>query len=348
QEEFLMYDTWQQVDLRTSWGVFAPGAVLFYTDDDAVVVEAIAKEKKAKLRIQRLNGERFEKELKQHESMGLQAEARLESRQVRGMMLPAVLWEEDALFSLRNGVGLVTSIVVTLAALWLISSGSTPGAFIYWALMAGAGAGVWARRQVKSTHISFLAPDRLGLTMDTILPYALTREQGKLWISPKRGANRRQLAHERVEAIRDAYLALREDVAYRIESSALFDPKVPATAEFEASLVAFDDVTDDTSTDQLDALASEVEVTFNVAQANAERLGLQHLPEDKRAEARRAGKAAHLAAGAATEGERRASLAQVKRILDSLALYYLPTIDEKLAIGGAAPSTGAESGTQSR
>ena len=47
---------------------------------------------------------------------------------------------------------------------------------------------------------------------------------------------------------------------------------------------------------------------------------------------RRAGKAAHLAAGAATEGERQASLAQVKRILDSLALYYLPTIREKPAL----------------
>jgi len=121
-------------------------------------------------------------------------------------------------------------------------------------------------------------------------------------------------------------------MAYRIECSALFDPKVPATAVFEEALVAFEDVTDLTPTDEFDALATEVELAFNVAQANAERIGLSHLPEDKRADARRAGKAAHLAAGAATEGERQASLAQVKRILDSLALYYLPTIREKPAL----------------
>ncbi|WP_040282984.1 hypothetical protein [Tessaracoccus massiliensis] len=75
-----------------------------------------------------------------------------------------------------------------------------------------------------------------------------------------------------------------------------------------------------------------MELTFNVAQANAERLGLEHLPEGARSDARRAGKAARLAAGATTPGERQASLAQVKRILDSLALYYLPTLVERLAI----------------
>ena len=46
-------------------------------------------------------------------------------------------------------------------------------------------------------------------------------------------------------------------------------------------------------------------------------------------------------AGASTEGERQASLSQVRRILDELALYYLPRLDETLAIEAGPDVTGS-------
>ncbi|GAA4897573.1 hypothetical protein GCM10025789_14340 [Tessaracoccus lubricantis] len=327
-----MYSTWQPVPLGEKWGEVAPGSVLLYTDEAAVVVDARRSSGKLKLRIQRPDGERFEREVKGGQTLRSQGKALLESDDVRAMMLPAVIWHEDKLFSPRNMVALLASAVVTTLLVVLLGMGAGVGSFLYLVFMASGATAMGVRRLWKGGRVSFLAPDRLGLTMGTIHAYALTREQGRLWVPPSPGADRRGLARQRVAAIREACLQLREDIVYRIESPALFDPKVPATAEFEASLVAFDDADDLTPTDALDALAAEAEVTFNVAQANAERLGLEHFPEEARADARRAGKAARLAAGAATEGERQASLGQVRRILDSLALYYLPTIDEKLAI----------------
>lgn len=330
-----MYATWQQIPVATTWGQFEPGAVLLYTDDQAVVIDArrsTSDKSKVKLRIQRPDGERFERDVKRGETLDAQARSLLDSRDHRAMALPAVIWHEDKLFSPRNLAALLASALVTTVFMVLMSLASNAFSFVYLAFMIAGATAMGVRRMWKGGRLTFMAPDRLGLTMGTIHDYALTREEGKLWVPPTPGSDRRGLAFQRVDAIRDSYLALREDIAYRIEASALFDPKVPATAAFEAALVGFEDVTDLTSTDDLDALATEVELTFNVAQANAERLGLQHLPADKRADARRAGKAAHLAAGAATEGERQASLAQVKRILDSLALYYLPTLDERLAI----------------
>ena len=68
-------------------------------------------------------------------------------------------------------------------------------------------------------------------------------------------------------------------------------------------------------------------MTFDAARANADTLGLDHLPVTARDDARRAAGAARLAAGAATEAERAAANAQVVRILGSLALYYLPDVD---------------------
>lgn len=330
-----MFDTWQQVPLKASWGRVEPGAVLLFTDDEAVVVDARRspqERSKVRLRIQRPNGERFERDVKSGETLRAQARALLPHGEYRAMALPAVIWHEDALFSPRNVAALLASAMVTTTFVVIVSRGSNAFAFGYLAFLIAGATAMAVRKRWKGGKLTLMAPERLGLTMATVHDYALTREAGKLWVPPTLGADRRGLASQRVAAIRDSYLALREDIAYRIECSALFDPKVPATAVFEEALVAFEDVTDLTPTDEVDALATEVELAFNVAQANAERLGLSHLPEDKRADARRAGKAAHLAAGAATEGERQASLAQVKRILDSLALYYLPTIREKPAL----------------
>lgn len=340
-----MVDTWQPIPLDATWGEFEPGFCLLYTNIDAIVVDARRRESdgtehqnKVQLRMQRINGERISKTANLDEPIGRTGATRLsveaaEGDAVRALVIPTVVWSEDGLFSARNlVVMLATTLTITLMMAVL------PGSMFYLAFLAGGAVGELIRRFWKSrNHAQIMAPDKLGITMETILPYALTREQGKLWVPPDASSNRRQLVMRRVNAIRTHYLELREDIAYRIECSALFDPAVPTTADFEAALVKFDDATDATPTDRLDALASDVEVSFNVAQANAERLGFEHLPEHARSDARRAGKAARLAAGATTEGERQASLTQVKRILDSLALYYLPTLDERLAIE-AGPS----------
>ena len=324
----MIFNAWQRVPMDLQWKDFAPGAVLLHTDDDAVVVDARLKkdEDKVKLTIQRLNGERYEKEVEGKQTLPKAYDGTLHS-DLRAVALPGVIWSRDGLFTPRNLVAILATAIVMS---FMLASGA---GMWYLAFVAGGGAGMAVRRYWKGDReVEFLAPDRLGLTMETILPYVLAREQGKLWVPPTYGANRRQLALQRVDAIRNTYLELREDIIERIERPALFDPAVPATAEFEAALVRFEDIDDNTPTEMLDELASEVEVTFNVAQANAERLGLEHLPEDARSAARRAGKAARLAQGASTDGEREASLRQVKKILDSLALYYLPTLDERLAI----------------
>lgn len=333
-------EPWQQVYPGLAWRDVAPGAVLAYDEESAVVIDSRVKDQhNVTLKIQRLDGERFTTKVSAAETVQLRAEKLIHGPGgVRVVALPAVLWKEDGLFAPRNlaAIGMSATVATSLIA------GIGPGQ-IYIAFLAAGAAGMGVRRLFKQgNELSFLAPDRLGITLETVHDYALAREQGKLWVPPTVGADRRQLARRRVQTIREHHLQLREDIAYRIECSALFDPLEPATAALEAALVAFDDVDDQTPTDVLDLKASEVEMTFNVAQANAERLGLAHLPETARDDARRAGKAARLAAGAASEGERLASLAQVRKILDSLAIYYLPSLDERLML---EPGRGPEAPT---
>ncbi|NHB84110.1 hypothetical protein G7085_04185 [Tessaracoccus sp. HDW20] len=133
---------------------------------------------------------------------------------------------------------------------------------------------------------------------------------------------RRALIEARIDAVRDEYGRLSSDIVYRIESPALFDAASPLTGAFENALVRAGSHVDDL--EEFDDLATELEISFAVARDHAETLGIAHLPESARPDARRAGKAAQLAAGATSDGERQAALAQVVRILDSLALHYLP------------------------
>lgn len=136
----------------------------------------------------------------------------------------------------------------------------------------------------------------------------------------------RDAALARVADVRALYGRMLSDVAYRIENSALFDSAVPLTSRFETALALFSDATDQTTDAELTRRAGLVRVTFDAARANAETLGLGHLPVTARDDARRAAGAARLAASAATEAERAAANAQVVRILGSLALYYLPDV----------------------
>ena len=161
-----------------------------------------------------------------------------------------------------------------------------------------------------------LGQEKLGVTPGNVHEYALAVERGELW----RGALPAGAAVSpglQVERIRGEYGRLRGDLIYRVECPALFDPVVPRTAAFERALVEFDD---DPSSERAD----RVELAFVLARQHAERVGIRHAAPEFRDGLRRAVKAARLVVGAGTEGERDAAIGQLQRILDSLALYYLP------------------------
>lgn len=138
----------------------------------------------------------------------------------------------------------------------------------------------------------------------------------------------RARAEAQVAEVRETYGRMLGDIAYRIENAALFDSTVPLTKQFDTALALWADVTDATSEDEVVRRASLVKVTFEAARANAETLGLAHLPETARDPARRAAGAARLAARSTNHAEREAATAQVVQILGSLALYYLPTPED--------------------
>ncbi|HMR50232.1 MAG TPA: hypothetical protein PKE40_13390 [Arachnia sp.] len=127
---------------------------------------------------------------------------------------------------------------------------------------------------------------------------------------------------ERVGIVKASYGRQLGDIVYRIENSALFDAAVPETQRFQVALVAWDQ-----SSADADRLASELEQAYAAAVRTAEHLGLDHLPETARDPARRAAKAVGVALGTGPEAERRAAGTRVAEILNSLALYYLPTVD---------------------
>lgn len=144
-----------------------------------------------------------------------------------------------------------------------------------------------------------------------------------------------EVARERVEGIKADYGELLTDVVYRIENSALFDDGVPLTREFSLLLMQWDDEQGRIDRPALDALSRRLSIAFDAARANAERLGLGHLPLTARRPARRAVKAARLANEAESEGERAAARIQLARLLDGLRLHYLPSASEApLMVGG--------------
>lgn len=139
----------------------------------------------------------------------------------------------------------------------------------------------------------------------------------------------RDAAVARVADVRAMYGRMLSDVAYRIENSAMFDSAVPTTDQFERALALWASVTEASPVADVLRLAGAVKVTFDTARAHAETIGLAHLPEEARADGRRAASAARLAANAGTPGERAAAWEQVNRILGSLALYYLPDVSRR-------------------
>lgn len=145
---------------------------------------------------------------------------------------------------------------------------------------------------------------------------------------------RRARVMERIDDVRTRYAELREDVVLRIDQPALFDAAAPPTADLLAAFVLADDLDDDTPLAEVERVAGEVEIAFATARRHAERVGIDHLPEASRGDARRASKTARLARDGATEGERRAAREQLGRILEAMGLPHLPSPKEIRAIEG--------------
>lgn len=168
---------------------------------------------------------------------------------------------------------------------------------------------------------------QLPLDDRTIVGYAQRRLAGQ---HPEQieEASQRISALARVNEIRERYARLQMDVVERIDHPALFDPQAPHTAALLAALVRAEDLDADGDTVALQHAAAEIEALFSVAVRHAQRVGIDHLPVQQRDDARRAQKVARLARDASSQGEREAALRQLNRILESLALYYLPPVKD--------------------
>lgn len=150
-----------------------------------------------------------------------------------------------------------------------------------------------------------------------------------------------EVARARVEAVKERYGALASDIAYRIENSALFDPGAPLTRQYHLLMMRWGDEAARLDATASERLAMEIQLAFDTARSHAEAIGFGHLPSTARPTAGRALKAAILAREATTEGEREAAISQVIRLLDSIALYYLPAVaDVPVMLGGATPQVG--------
>lgn len=201
--------------------------------------------------------------------------------------------------------------------------------------------------------ISPLAPGTTGIVLGTIvagvgvaLPigYALTqRTDAYLQIDDEQvelgtlalPEGLREIASRQVLKVKEEYGRLLSDLAYRIEHPVLFDAATPVTEELTLALFEWDQTTEQLSDEDRSKLAARVVRAFNDARAQAERIGMNHIPERHRADAARALKAARLASDPrTTPTERNAALASAVDILTRIALYYLPTPDEAREIAG--------------
>ncbi len=323
---------WQKVGDRQRLHGIVPTTLLVHNDHRAIILDLRRVERK------HIEARGHEPGARRQPSLSLRGGHSvgdlgrlLGVKEARVLVLPPVLWHERRAWAPRlrdivaMGAGIVLAVLLlTLSFEWGLYLGWLVG-LAAWGCITLAWPGTTATVEVLGEP---------PISEHELLEHALALEKGVDWRpdEPARTRERRLAdAHARVSAIRQAYGAMRTDLVYRIEQPALSDPGAPTTAAFEESLAAFA-ADDGTDLLRLEDLAARVEVTFNVAVEHAERKGLGHVPPAHRADIRRAAKAARLAAGAGTEGERQASLTQVRRILDSVALYYLPSTDETPAL----------------
>jgi len=240
--------------------------------------------------------------------------------QVECIAIPSIEWP-------GRGGGLrfrgpVAAVGALASGTGLLALGGVAGAALALPVAAAVGGGLWALlRRRRGARI--LTAGDLHLDGSNLVDYAIARRLGER-PDVLSDDGRTARASRRIDDIRADYGRRAADIAYRIENSALFDAAVPTTAAFEAALVRCDAEAPALSPSELEGLATDLEISYSVAVDHAETVGFQHLPSTARDDARRAHKAAQLADGAATDGEREAAVAQVIRILSSLALYYLP------------------------
>ena len=232
-------------------------------------------------------------------------------------------------------VGVIVVVLLVLPGLPVLAGSAIP-------IAAAAAAITWSLlRRRRPTRIR-TAGD-LRLDSSNLVDYAIARRLGE---RPEALTDdqRRGRITARMDAVRAEYARLSADIVYRIEASALFDPASTPTKSFEVALVRADTEAGSLTLDDLDELATELKIAFSVARDHAGTVGIGHLPATEREDARRASKAARLASRAATEGEREAALARVVRILDALALHYLPAPDtarRQLTTGAQSSETAA-------
>lgn len=266
--------------------------------------------------------------------IGTKAADLLGTSRVSVLPLPPVQWSRRG--RPWRGRAVAASLAAALVAAATLVFGGTTGAWWFLPLAAAAFGLVWWTA-VERLPMRILAPGDLQLDRSNVVEYARGRLRGERPEIRSR-EQRRAAIIERVEQIKADYGRLSTDIIYRIENAALFDTADPVTTRFQTALISFD-TNQDQGLNRLEELAGEVEVTFAVAQDHAETVGLHHLPEGNRDAARRASNAARLAERATTDGERIASMHQVARILDSLALYYLPRVNPKTFAIEAPPTT---------
>ena len=211
------------------------------------------------------------------------------------------------------------------------------GVGLLWAALANPGLG--------TLRVVFLA---LGITVVIIARDAFAKSRRyRDWAFVSKAATTKAIDYvlpglpEEIEVddVKVEYGRLLSDIVYRIECPALFDPHEPTSKEFTLALLQWDNNDGVAGQDERRELARRVRATFAAARANAERIGMDHLPAEARDRAGTALKAARLATDeAAPEPERQAALGRAVEILDQLALYYLPTgAQARRAITGSAP-----------
>ncbi|RRD03367.1 hypothetical protein EII34_14335 [Arachnia propionica] len=133
-------------------------------------------------------------------------------------------------------------------------------------------------------------------------------------------------AIRQVDEVKETYGRLLSDLAYRISNPALFDAASPETEALTLALFDWDTTFNHLDDPARVRLASRIVASFRQARDHAERVGMDHLPDDCRGQAEKALKAAQLAGDPnATPGEREVALRTAVKILDQVALYYLPT-----------------------
>lgn len=161
----------------------------------------------------------------------------------------------------------------------------------------------------------------------TLRSFAKQADRGRLPPPEPRAVSPEVVAE--VDALKEEYGRLLADIVYRIECPALFDAAEPRTATFTQLLWRWDSDRDVLPGIEARALASELRVAFDAARANAESVGMDHLPAEAREPARTAVGALRVARDdAATRAERATALRRATAILDQLALYYLPSVDD--------------------